>query len=245
MTVMGQPSPFEKYKNEAWPYRFSGEVVVSRICGGTPSDEKTAEAWIRSKLKDTRSKTEIQAMVDELKNDLGNLDDAVKQAAKDLAGLNVFKRTQEGILHMEGRQLKAALKEGVSVAANAGKLTTKGWGKPDNAAYKKQIKGWFPEHVFVEQTELPMFRENGQPFKEPDGVLQKFVHTHRGDAIGYEEYCDNVTLKFTVKTDYEFSDRDWAMIWLTAQEQGVGASRSQGYGIYEVVKWEPLAVSRR
>jgi hypothetical protein len=28
------------------------------------------------------------------------------------------------------------------------------------------------------------------------------------------------------------------MLWLTGEQQGVGASRSQGFGRYEVIKWE-------
>lgn len=27
------------------------------------------------------------------------------------------------------------------------------------------------------------------------------------------------------------------MLWLTGQQQGIGASRSQGFGRYEVVAW--------
>ena len=31
------------------------------------------------------------------------------------------------------------------------------------------------------------------------------------------------------------------MIWLTGEQQGIGASRSQGFGRYEVTGWERLA----
>lgn len=254
--------PFAKYENRAWPFHYDGALVVSRICGGVPANEKTAEGWIRAKLKDTRSAAEVQALVEETKqqiretheaaaraagSDIGPvpvlsqaelLDKAVEKAATDMAGLNMFKRTKEGVLYVEGRQLKAALKEAVSVAANAGKISTKGWGDPDNAAYKKQLKGWFPEHVFVTNEILPLFREDGTEVTEPDGILQKFVHTHRGDAIGYEEYVENALIRFHVKTDVELTEEQWAMIWLTGQDQGVGASRSQGFGTYTVTEWE-------
>lgn len=30
----------------------------------------------------------------------------------------------------------------------------------------------------------------------------------------------------------------WAMIWLTGEQQGIGATRSQGYGRYTVTRWE-------
>lgn len=177
--------------------------------------------------------TAIEDLTDQELTDL-----AISKAAKDLAGLNQFKRTPEGVLYIEGRQLKAALREAVSVAANAGKITTKNWGNPDNASYKKQLKGWFPEHVFVTDEILPLYREDGSPVTREDGILQKFVHTHRGDAIGYEEYVRNAKIRFHVKTDVDLTEEQWAMIWLTGQDQGLGASRSQGFGTYQMTGWE-------
>jgi hypothetical protein len=162
---------------------------------------------------------------------------AVSVAAQSMAGLNMFKRTEHGVLYIEGRMLKAALKEAVSVAANAGKITTKGWGNPDNSTYRKQLKGWFPEHCFVPEIILPLHRD-GKAIRDPDGIIQKFVHTHRGDAIAYEEYVNDAEIHFQVKTDVELTEEQWAMIWLTGQDQGVGASRSQGFGTYVITEWE-------
>lgn len=272
-------SPFAKYADKAWPFWYRGEVLVERICGGVPSQEKTAEAWIRTKLKDTRSESEIRALVEVTKEEIREThkaagrktqaemaleaeeteatallsddeltDQAVTKVASDMAGFNMFKRSKEGILYIEGRQLKAAMKEAVAVAANAGLLPTKGWGNPDNAAYKKQLKGWFPEHVFVTDHTLPLYSavqvggtvEMGDPITEPSRVIQKFVHTHRGDAIGYEETLDQAMVRFTAKTNVELTEENWAMIWLTGEDQGLGASRSQGYGTYQMVRWEQM-----
>ncbi len=287
MTELDAPtaSPFAKFQHKAWPFVYRGELVAARICGGVPSNERTAEAWIRAKLKDSRSESEVQALVRKTQEELREthkaagrkteaelaesleetagapkLDEAelteaaISQVAADMAGFNMFKRVgsgpeykghPEGALYIEGRQLKAALKEAVAVAANAGKIRTKNWGNPDNAAYKKQLKGWFPEHVFVTDTILPLYTEDGTPVTEPNGVLQKFVHTHRGDAIGYEEYVEQAKLTFHVKTDVELTEEEWAMIWLTGQDQGLGASRSQGFGTYKVSGWEPVPVRER
>jgi len=264
--------PFEEFEAAAWPHWYNGSLTVRQICGGVPASDQVAEGWIRAKLKDTRSASAVQDLVeqtkaeirqtheaarkvaaeaaqlagesetllDELAPDLDETsltDKAVAKTAEEMAGLNMFKRTPEGVLYIEGRQLKAALKEGVAVAANAGKVTTKNWGNPDNATYKKQLKGWFPEHVFVVDEIIPLHRD-GEPLTNPDGVIQKFVHTHRGDAIAYEEFVRDAEITFTVKTDVELSREQWAMIWLTGQDQGLGASRSQGYGVYTVTGWE-------
>jgi hypothetical protein len=229
---------FDGYLKDAWPIEFKGQLLISTICGSMPSDPNTAKAWVESKVKDTRSPSEVAKLVAEVMAEHQvTMESAIGKVAADMSGLNIFKRTEAGVLYIEGRHLKAALKEAVSVAANEGKVTTKGWGNPDNASYKKQIKGWFPEHVFVAETVLPLCKD-GKELTEPDGVLQKFVHTHHGDAIGYEEFCEGVTVDFTVTTDHVFTDKQWAMIWLSGGPQGIGASRSQGYGTYEVTRWD-------
>ena len=226
-------SVFASYQAKAWPYRFAGTLHIGTIAGGTPSDDKVAEAWLRTKLADKDdlireavAKTMVERGID------------AEEAAREvdsLQHLTGFKRDPETGLYIEGRQLKAGLKEAVNIAANAGKITTKGWGDPDNANYKKGIKAWFPEHVFVLEDRLPL------GVTEPTGIVQRFVHTPRGTGIQYEEYVEDAKVGFTVVTDYDFTAEQWAMIWLTGEQQGIGASRSQGFGRYEVTGWERLA----
>lgn len=76
---------------------------------------------------------------------------------------------------------------------------------------------------------------------EPTGVSQRFVHTFRGSGIQYEEYVTDAEIRFTVTTDYDFTEEQWAMLWLTGQQQGIGATRSMGFGRYEVIKWDRIS----
>lgn len=71
-------------------------------------------------------------------------------------------------------------------------------------------------------------------------ISQRFVHTWRGSGIQMEEYVTDAKLAFTVTTDHDFSTEEWALLWLTGEQQGIGATRSQGYGRYEVTRWERL-----
>jgi hypothetical protein len=230
---------FEKFDSEAYPYWYSGELLVGTLAGGIPQDPRIVEAWIRSKVRDTRSEAEVIELVATTMAELGlTEDEAIEKASSTMVGMNGFKRDATG-LYVEGRQLKAALKEAVMVAANAGKITSKGWGAPDNATFKKLVKGWFPEHVFVVEERLHI-RRGGEPVEVHDGVTQKFVHTHRGDSISYEQFVNEAELSFTIKSDFPIKERDWAMIFLTGEMQGVGASRSQEYGRYRVTKWEAV-----
>jgi hypothetical protein len=223
-------SVFQKWESQAYPFVYRGELVVATIAGGTPSDSEVAEAWLRSKL--TADKDElIREAVAKTMVERGITMDEAAEVVSSLRHLNGFKRDEDG-LYIDGRQLKACLKEAVSIAANEGKITTKGWGNPDNANYKKGIKSWFPEHVFVIEDRL------GLGVTEPTGIMQRFVHAPHGTGIQYEEFVENAHIEFTVESDHEFPDEQWAAIWLTAERQGVGASRSQGFGRFTVTKWD-------
>jgi hypothetical protein len=219
-------SVFSKYEEKAYPYRFEGSLHVPVIVGGIPSDPKVAEGWLRSKLQASDDMIRQAVAATMIERDL-TADDAMK-IVDEQKHLNGFKRDKNG-LYIEGRQLKAALKEAGSVAVNSGKLKGTGWGKTNKTFIK-----WVPEHVFVIEEKLPL------GVTEPTGINQRFVHTWRGSGIQYEEYVEDAKIDFTVITDHDLAAEEWAMIWLTGQQQGIGATRSQGYGRYEVTRWEKV-----
>lgn len=223
--------PFDKYRAKMFPYWYSGQLLVDTIAGGTPTDPKVAEGWLKTKFTDKDDL--IREMVAEAMADRGVSADEAASLVDANKHLNGFKRDDSG-LYIEGRQLKAALKEATMVAANAGKIATKKWGKADDANYHKGIKAWFPEHVFVVEDKLYL------GVNEPTGVMQRFVHTHRGAGIQYEEFVNEAKISFTVITDFPFTSEQWAAIWLTGEQQGIGASRSQGYGRYQVTQWDQI-----
>lgn len=218
-------SVFSSMFTQAYPYRYDAELHVPMLVGGVPSDPKVAEGWIRAKVKDTEDR--IQEMIARTVIERGVTTEEAIKIVNEMKNLSGFKRTADGELYIEGRQVKAAMKEAVSVAAGAGKIKQTGWG-----VTKKWIKGFFPEHFFVLETTIPL------GVNAPTGILQQFPHTYNGSSIQYQEYVEDVTIQFTVITDWKFTKKDWAMLWLTGEQQGLGASRSQGYGTYSVVRWD-------
>jgi hypothetical protein len=62
----------------------------------------------------------------------------------------------------------------------------------------------------------------------------------RQTGIQYTEAVHNAVVEFTIATDWPFTEKEWAAIWLTGGNQGIGASRSQGYGRYKVTKWDMI-----
>jgi hypothetical protein len=221
-------SVFADWRTKSYPFTFQGELLVGTLVGGVPSDKDIARGWIESSMKDKESNQQrIQELVAQTMVERNVTQAEAVEIVNDLKNLNGFKKDPERGLFIDGRQLKAALKEAVSVAVAAGKLEMTGWGST-----RKWLTNYFPEHVFVMEERLYLGVE------KPTDVFQQFVHTHRGSSIQYQEYVESVTIQFTVVTDHDFTDKDWAMIWTTGEMNGLGASRSQGYGTYQVTRWE-------
>lgn len=247
-------SVFAPYRDLAYPFRYQGKLHIAQLVGGIPSDPNIAKAWIESKLSGS-TKERIQQLVDETMAERGISQEAAVTEVNKNRNLIGFKRercptcppsgafctTGEHPLFWEGRCLKAALKEAVSVAAAAYKVDMTGWG-----ATRKWLTKFMPEHVFIPEKTLYLHQctcgeEDQAPsyIYEPTGIIQQFVHTPRGQsALQYQEYAEDVDIYFTMITDYEFTPEDMAMIWSTGEQNGVGASRSQGYGTYQVVAWD-------
>lgn len=239
-------SVFADIRDRSFPYRYHATITVGTLVGGAPSDPNVARGWLETKLKGTTTEEQIQKMVTELMLERKISADQALDEVNKMKNLNGFKRGverdelglraepgYEGVLYYEGRQLKAALKEAVSVAVAAGKLRQQGWGTT-----RKWLSGYFPEHVFIEEEKLYLHDLFGTPITEPTDILQQFVHTRYGSSIQYQEYVTDATFDFTIVTDHLFTDTEWGMIWTTGEMNGLGASRSQGYGTYKVTKWE-------
>lgn len=232
---------FASWDDESYEHRFTATLDVPIILGGIPTDEKVAEGWLRSKI--TAPDDQIRTMVAQVMVEREVARDEAVGIVNDIKNLNGFRRTPEGVLFIEGRQVKAAIKEAVSVAVGAGKMVLRGWGET-----KKFITNFVPEHVFVVEDVIELYQrdpDTGQlvAVKTPTETLQQFVHTHHGSSIQYQECVRHAVITFTVIADFEFTQRDWAMIWTTGENQGIGASRSQGYGTYGVTQWDKRPVS--
>jgi hypothetical protein len=227
---------FSKWDNESYKFRFLGQLELGTLVGGVPSDPKVAEGWLKSKLQDNDDR--IREMVAQVMVEREVGVEEATEIVNNLKNLNGFKRTVTGELFIEGRQLKAAIKEAVSVAVAAKKLEMTGWG-----ATRKWLTNFLPEHVFVlEETLVIYSKETGAPVTKPTSIFQQFVHTHRGSSIQYQEYVTNAVINFNVISDHPFTSKDWAMIWTTGEKNGLGASRSQGYGTYSVTRWDEVGL---
>jgi len=226
-------SVFEHMRSQIWPYRYRITLAVDRLVGGVPTDKKVTEGWIKSKIADDRddlvrdmvAQTLVErGMAEEGKVTEADIDEAIKDTAL-LKNLNGFKRdasTKE--LLIEGRQIKAMIKEAANV-----KWPKERWGKSS-----KGTRSYFAEHLFVEEDFISLGT------KEPDYINQTFVHTWRGTGIQLQEVVEDTEVTFHLVTDHKFSEEEWATLWLTAEQQGLGAARSQSYGKFAVIEFEEV-----
>lgn len=230
---------FAQFEDTVWQYKYAGKIWVATLAGGTPSDPRVIEGHIRSKL--VGSEEMVQEAIAKTMVDRNVGVEEATEIVSASKNLNGFKVDPEHGLFIEGRQLKAAIKESVGCAVAAGTIPQRQWG-----ATGKSIHGFIAEHVVVDNDRLYL-TQDGQPVFKADDVVQRFVHTWRGTGIQYEEVVYGAEFEFTILCDFDFdnttkTDNFWRKIWLTGQNQGIGASRSQGFGRYKIVGWEPIPV---
>lgn len=207
-----------------------------KLMGGVPKDPKIIEGWLRSKagIEDTEEvKQAMLRTLSELGADVrpGMTYDELVAASEQLATskqTNGFKVGECG-LYIESRQIKSMLKESTNILFAGDR-----WGKT-----KKGPKSFVAERVFVNPDKLFLGT------KEPTGVDLFIGHTSgpRGPQsnLTYYEYVTEPEIEFTVMVAEDaIPQENWAQIWVHAQENGLGALRSQGFGRFDIMQWDKL-----
>lgn len=240
-------SVFAALAAQVYSHRWEATLSVPVLRGGVPSDPKVAEGWIRTKFgdKDAVIRELVEETIAARLGEGGPADRAVAveqaiTAVADTRCLNGFKRTSAGELYIEARQIKAMIKEAANIRWPKGR-----WG-----ATSKGTRSWFAEHVFIPDAPILIRDAFGKPRTSVDEVAQDFVHTRFGAAIKYAETARNAIVQFTVSADWDLDaerardggePRSWGHLWVTAEQQGLGADRSQGFGAFQVIGWERIS----
>lgn len=228
---------FEEFVPSVWSYQYFVTLLFQDIAGGVPSDPKVAEGWIKSKLTDTPKDDRLRQAVQEIMADRGVSEEEATAELNSRRNCNGFLRDRKtGQLYIKGYQVKAALKEAVSVAVAADHLEAKRWGKTGKGAIS-----FAAEHIQVVDERIPLWRGT-EPVTSFDEMRQSFPINKitKQTSIQYTEICRGVTVDLTVASDWQFTNEQWATIWVTGNLQGIGASRSQDHGRYKVIRWQQL-----
>jgi hypothetical protein len=233
--------------------RFLVELsFLDKIGGGIPSNPKTIEGWLRTNMG-ISDEEELQEFTFRTLTELGYEPhtmtyQAIEEAAKEAAlGLhaNVFKRDEHG-LFIEGRQVFAALKEATEILYKGVK-----WGRrpgkqgsPIDAYVGKAASAFFPERVHIVESRIYLGRD------EPDDLELVIVHPRdpsRSSSMHYQQVVVRPIVHFHVEelVDHEVPsnrvpDDAWPRIFRLAQNNGIGARRSQQMGKFKVTRFEEV-----
>ncbi len=216
-----------------------------RLYGGVPKDPKIVESWLAKKTGFSDEVTRAQVVQTLRERGVVGLTDDMTQEelqehVKDMADLKAsgFKFDNLSI-YIEGRQVIAAIKESTNVLY-AGER----WG-----ATKKGPKAYVTERVFIPSSKVRLYKPDGKTFfTEPEGIDLNMVHTFgpQGPVSAFtrNEYVDGAFAKFELKALRGHVEVDrFVRIFMHISENGIGASRSQGRGKLDVIKFDEIDLS--
>lgn len=220
-----------------------------RLMGGIPKNPKIIEGWLRSKAGIEQEEEIRRALLRTLLEVGADVTpdmtfEELEKASEGLAAqrqTNGFKIGDQG-LYLESRTVKAMLKESVNILYPS---ATGKWGsvmKTNQKGETKETGGKMPksfvaERVFVSPDRLWLGR------MEPDGVEMFIGHVMgpKGpqSTLTYHEYVEGAVLDMNIMVlRDEVRAEHWPEIWVHAQENGLGALRSQGFGRFDIEQWE-------
>ena len=223
----------EVNRYEVWTatIQFRGKLV-----GGHPKEAKALREMLirKAELADTseilraeliRLAREYEIDVDTGPLTLEQIEELVDQKATKTG--NGFEVDEEG-LYIGSYQVKAAFRESCNIIFGGER-----WGKT-----KKSAKGYLAERLFVDPERIYLGRE------EPDGVLIKTgtVSGMQGkrSIMTQAEFCTQPKLTFNVRLARDSKELIDAIpqLWVSMQDQGIGAMRSSGHGTFDLVGWK-------
>jgi hypothetical protein len=201
--------------------------------GGIPKDPKVIEGWLKTRLglDDDELKATVIRTLRENGAEIpeGATLEEIQAAVDTVAterNTNGFKQNGAG-LYLESRCVKAMFKE-VTNQLFAGER----WGKT-----QKGPKSFVSERVYVYPYHISLGIE------EPDGAELFVGHVNgkggQRSTLTYYQYAEKREIEIEIGvTNDAVKMKHWKEIWVQAQENGLGALRSQGFGQFDLVEWE-------
>jgi hypothetical protein len=134
-------------------------------------------------------------------------------------------------LFLHERNIKAMLRECCQVLSLNRKLR----GLKQVNQHGLFVKGQLgTDRVYLEDP------ETGEYITAVSGELVSPVHAWTGTSIKRTEYVHRPRLRFDlwIIDGSPWTDEAWQAVWTLAQENGIGACRSQGYGKFDLLTFE-------
>lgn len=198
-------------------------LKLDNIAGGLPTDPRLIEAWQqanwrkRAKLLPEDPQTPAEAAAGTVA--------LLEGVTADEAGWTTFARGPGGYLCVEGRQIKAMLKESANIMKSMIPINGK----------VIPLRSKLAERVFVVERLIPFLPETNEPTRMDERPIHVMTAQGPRDAIKRSDVMELVELVCTLKVlrDGMFTVEILRQLLSHAADNGLGADRSQGYGRFD------------
>ena len=209
-----------------------------RIYGGLPKHGDMLDYYTTAKHMSDAEKADFKKRVA-----AGELTDEEKAEIKETGWCQFEVDNQRRLCIWHGN-IKALLREVFSTIG----LTQKPWEKSSVKDKKDGYAGGRQtlQHAVHVDPLRPIFLKNGKSITKPDGYVDKVKHISDASgtrsALGRHDYIEQPELDIVIKWPKKscFKIEDMRKAWALAQDDGLGACRSQGQGKFDVVVWDVL-----
>jgi CRISPR/Cas system CSM-associated protein Csm4 (group 5 of RAMP superfamily) len=206
-----------------------------KILGGIPKDPEIIKGWLTARAKKTRTAQEIKELAEKIAQEVKSKSDEEEYSKEEEKTWTTFKSDKIGI-YLEERQIKALLRE----AASTLRLTA-----------IAGLRDLINHGVFTHPDKIHFCNKNGF-IRKPDAYIEDVGHVMgpRGprSILKRADYLEKPKISFelwvarslhTKREDPLTKDRLYKMLIL-GQNIGLGANRSQGYGKFNLIKFEEI-----
>jgi len=204
---IGKIDEMELYKKYRVKIKFRDKIL-----GGIPKNPEMIKGWLAGRKV---PKEEINERAEKIAEEV--------QATEEEKAWTGFKSDKKGI-YIEPRQIRAMLKEAAFV-----KRMTRTPGFRDSINHGLFIK---PEKIYLTR--------DGKEIKEPDGYEEKPIHVigPRGKRteLKREDFVEKAEAEFEIwDATTVITKKDLQIMLTLGQEIGLGSSRSQDFGKFDIV----------
>jgi CRISPR/Cas system CSM-associated protein Csm4 (group 5 of RAMP superfamily) len=218
-----------------------------KLLAGIPQSGDMLDYFLKTKFQSQDEKEDFKLRVQK-----GALTDEEKEEMKETSCC-VFEKDHDGDLCIWHGNVKAMIREICSVTgmfmgkrASSKKDNIKGGGRQNyqHFMFVDPLRPKFLSNFYYNDAGEKKVLNEWEPMQNPHGYVDriKIIKDASGQrtALGRHAFVDNVRLKFRVKWGdlNVYSLDDIKKIFAVAQDDGLGASRSQGFGKFDVIKFE-------
>lgn len=238
MPIVFGPEVFKEKNLIFWKKMVVKIKFRNILVSGIPAHEEPLEYYIATKFRSDEEKVQFR---DRIKK--GLLTETEKEETKDIS-LNIFERDADGRLVLHCKMIKACLRVGFAALGYIGSIS---YSRERNSsatqdAVKFSLGGkQLLQHGITADPFLMPLLVKGKPYSGSVDKMTSVKHIeHMGQtrsAIGVAEFLVQPELEFVIGYPRvsEMEDRHLLNVLAFCQDEGLGASRSQGYGKFDVL----------